>query len=75
MTKQELLVTVVGGATAKWAKTKFSPISIKNLWDIDTGLIRRFLNFEKKLTRKVLFGHFCAEIAVFVSFGPFFRNF
>jgi hypothetical protein len=59
-TKGQILLRL-GGAIAKWAKNKFSLISIKFLWDIDAGLIRRFPTFEKNLTRKVLFGHFCAK--------------
>ena len=37
----------IGGATAKLAKNKFSLISIKVVWDIDTGLIWRFPKFQK----------------------------
>jgi hypothetical protein len=58
---------------AQWTKNKFSPISIKMLWDIDIGPIRQFPKSEKKnSTGKVLFGRFRAKKAVFAQFLPFF---
>jgi hypothetical protein len=59
----------VGGEMAKWNKNKFSPISIKMLWDIDIGLIRQFPNFENNFNRKGTFWPFSCQKS---GFWPIF---
>ena len=47
-------------ATAKWSKKLLSPNHVKNLWDIELGLIRGFPKFWKKI---------CGFWLFFASFG------
>jgi hypothetical protein len=51
-------------------KKLLSPNPVKNLWDIELGLIRGFPKFWKKLTGNVLFGCSRAKFVVFGCFLP-----